>query len=83
MTKGQKLYNGLVAVLTMRYPHINEMTVRDARNNAYQNDHWVLHSILNRMIDVYPEYADKTFARLESRAIEMEYKELKKKVEKV
>ena len=79
MTKGQKLYNALVASLTMYYPHLYDMTVSDGRQNAYNNDNYVLKVILDSMILAYPEYKDKTFRYLESRAGEMEYKEYKKK----
>lgn len=79
MTKGQKLYNMLVESLTMYYPHLYDMTVSDGRQNAYNNDNFVLHSILDAMISIYPEHKDKTFRYLESRADEMEYKEHKKK----
>lgn len=78
MTKGQKLFNLLVVVLDNNYPHIRNMTVRDACHGAYLVDHFLLHSLLNVMIMVYPEYADKTFSYLQSRAGEMEYKEIKK-----
>jgi hypothetical protein len=79
MTKGQKLYNALVVSLTMHYPHLYDMTVSDARHTAYLYDNFVLHSILNAMISIYPEHKDKTFRFLESHANEMEYKEHKKK----
>ena len=79
MTKGQKLYNALVASLTMYYPHLYDMTVIDARKNAYNNDNHVLKNILHSMILAYPEYKDKTFRYLENRAAEMEYKKYKKK----
>lgn len=79
MTKGQKLYNYLVASLSMYYPHLYDMTVTDARQNAYNNDNYVLKVILDSMILVYPEYKDKTFRYLENRAREMEYKEHEKK----
>lgn len=81
MTKGQKLYNTLVASLTMYYPHLYDMTVIDARQNAYNNDNYVLKAILDSMLLVYPEYKDKTFRYLEGRAGEMEYREYKKKNE--
>ena len=78
MTKGQKLFNSMIVMLSLHYPHLHHMTVREGRDNAYNNDNWVLHSILNVMIHHYPKYADKTFSYLQSRAGEMEYKELKK-----
>jgi len=71
MTKGQKLYNALIASLTMYYPHLYDMTVTDARQNAYNNDNYVLKNILDSMILAYPEYKDKTFRYLESRAVEI------------
>lgn len=75
MTKGQKLYNTLVVSLTTYYPHLYDMTLSDARHTAYLCDNFVLHSILNAMISIYPEHKDKTFRYLESRAGEMQYKE--------
>ena len=79
MTKGQKLYNDLIVSLTMHYPHLYDMTLSDARHTAYLYDNFVLHSILNAMISIYPENKDKTFRYLENRAGEIEYKEYKKK----
>lgn len=78
MTKGQKLYNALVFSLTMHYPHLYDMTVSDASHTAYLYDNFVLHSILNAMIFIYPEHKDKTFRRIQSKACEMEYREHKK-----
>ena len=80
MTKGQKLYNALVFSLTMNYPHLNDMTVNDARHTAYLCDNYILHSVLNAMISIYPEYKDKTFRYLQNRASKMEYKEHKRKI---
>lgn len=79
MTKGQKLYNALIVSLTMHYPHLYDMTLSDARHTAYLYDNFVLHSILNAMISIYPKNKDKTFRYLENRAGEIEYKEYKKK----
>jgi len=81
MTKGQKLYNALVVSLSMYYPHLYDMTVSDARQNAYDNDNYVLKAILDSMISIYPEHKDKTFRQIQSKACEMEYKEYKKKNE--
>lgn len=75
MTKGQKLCNGLIATLVTNNPHVIDMTVRDACHNAYLADNYLLHNLLNVMNNVYPEYADKTFRYLYSRANDMEYKE--------
>lgn len=79
MTKGQHLYNLLVVELLMNYPHLNDMTVSDARQNAYNNDNYVLNGILNVMLMSYPKYANKTFRQLQSMAQNMYYKESKKK----
>ena len=79
MTKGQKLYGGIVCTLTNTYPNINDMTVREASHTAYLCDHFTLHQLCNVMINTYPEYADKTFSYLMSKFGDIQYKESLKK----